>query len=130
MWVCRSLIATPMLPKRRPSPPSRSKKPRCNRAGLATVTLTGFRAAALCKRRLPRFLSGARFFPIEWVYTALSKRDWQPQPTRGGRIMAESKERTYSDDEIQSRLKKDLPHWYLENGWIRRKYKTHSWKGT
>src|ERR1700756_3085908 len=45
--------------------------------------------------------------------------------------MAESsKERTYSDEEIQKRLKHDLPHWYLENGWIRRKYRTNSWKGT
>jgi len=35
--------------------------------------------------------------------------------------MAEQKERTYSDDEIQTRLKRELPHWYLENGWIRRK---------
>ena len=24
----------------------------------------------------------------------------------------------------------ELPHWDLENGWIRRKYKTNSWKGT
>ena len=45
--------------------------------------------------------------------------------------MAEAKsERTYSDEEIQQRLKRDLPHWYLENGWIRRKYRTNSWKGT
>ena len=45
--------------------------------------------------------------------------------------MTEAKsERTYSDDEIQQRLKRDLPHWYLENGWIRRKYRTNSWKGT
>ena len=29
--------------------------------------------------------------------------------------MAEGKsERTYSDEEIQQRLKRDLPHWYLE----------------
>jgi 4a-hydroxytetrahydrobiopterin dehydratase len=39
-------------------------------------------------------------------------------------------ERTYSDSEIEERLKKELPHWYLEDGWIRRKYKTNSWKGT
>jgi len=39
-------------------------------------------------------------------------------------------ERTYSDAEIEERLKKDLPHWHLEGGWIRRKYKTNSWKGT
>ena len=24
----------------------------------------------------------------------------------------------------------NLPHWYFEGGWIRRKYRTHSWKGT
>ena len=40
------------------------------------------------------------------------------------------KERTYSEDEIKARLAKDLPHWWFEGGWIRRKYKTHSWKGT
>jgi 4a-hydroxytetrahydrobiopterin dehydratase len=39
-------------------------------------------------------------------------------------------ERTYSDAEVEERLKKELPHWYLEDGWIRRKYKTNSWKGT
>ena len=44
--------------------------------------------------------------------------------------MTETKERTYSDEEINTRLKRDLPHWYFENGWIRRKYRTHSWKGT
>ena len=47
-------------------------------------------------------------------------------------IMTEqaSKERTYSEEEIKARLAKDLPHWWLEGGWIRRKYKTNSWKGT
>jgi 4a-hydroxytetrahydrobiopterin dehydratase len=39
-------------------------------------------------------------------------------------------ERTYSDAEVEQRLKAELPHWYLEGGWIRRKYKTNSWKGT
>jgi 4a-hydroxytetrahydrobiopterin dehydratase len=39
-------------------------------------------------------------------------------------------ERTYSDEEVTERLKSELPQWYLENGWIRRKYKTASWKGT
>lgn len=37
---------------------------------------------------------------------------------------------TYADAEIEARLKEELPHWYLENGWIRRKYKTSGWKGT
>lgn len=40
------------------------------------------------------------------------------------------KEKVYSEDEIIARLEKDLPKWRLENGWIRRKYKTNSWKGT
>jgi 4a-hydroxytetrahydrobiopterin dehydratase len=39
-------------------------------------------------------------------------------------------EQTYTDDEIEARLKAELPHWYLEKGWIRRKYKTNSWKST
>jgi 4a-hydroxytetrahydrobiopterin dehydratase len=58
-------------------------------------------------------------------------------PSAPGRITPKAssmseriKERTYSDEEIQQRLQRELPHWYLENGWIRRKYKTNSWKGT
>ncbi len=39
-------------------------------------------------------------------------------------------EQTYSEQEIEERIKAELPHWYFENGWIRRKYRTHSWKGT
>jgi len=39
-------------------------------------------------------------------------------------------EETYSDEEIENRLREELPKWYLEKGWIRRKYKTNSWKGT
>jgi 4a-hydroxytetrahydrobiopterin dehydratase len=42
----------------------------------------------------------------------------------------QAKERTYTDAEVEARLKSELPHWYLENGWIRRKYRTNSWKGT
>jgi 4a-hydroxytetrahydrobiopterin dehydratase len=37
---------------------------------------------------------------------------------------------TYTDDETEARLKEELPFWYLEDGWIRRKYKTSGWKGT
>lgn len=39
-------------------------------------------------------------------------------------------EETYSEEEIVARLKQELPRWYYENGWIRRKYKTSGWKGT
>ncbi len=44
--------------------------------------------------------------------------------------MAEQKERTYSNQEVEARLKRELPHWSLENGCLRRKYQTHGWKGT
>ncbi len=37
---------------------------------------------------------------------------------------------TYSNEAIEARLKQSLSHWYLENGWIRRKYKTSGWKAT
>src|SRR6516164_4017877 len=42
----------------------------------------------------------------------------------------DSKERTYEPDEIEARLKRELPHWRYENGWIRRRFRTASWKGT
>ncbi|HEU4709192.1 MAG TPA: 4a-hydroxytetrahydrobiopterin dehydratase [Methylophilaceae bacterium] len=44
--------------------------------------------------------------------------------------MKQGTERTYSDEEVIARLQKELPHWTLEDGWIRRKYKTSGWKGT
>ena len=37
---------------------------------------------------------------------------------------------TYTLEEIEGYLKNNLPNWYFENGWIRRKYKTSGWKGT
>ena len=40
------------------------------------------------------------------------------------------RDRIYGEDEIKARLARDLPLWYLEGGWIRRKYRTHGWKGT
>jgi 4a-hydroxytetrahydrobiopterin dehydratase len=36
----------------------------------------------------------------------------------------------YAVEEIEARLKADLPNWYYEDGWIRRKYKTSGWKAT
>lgn len=42
----------------------------------------------------------------------------------------QAKEKTYADTEVEKRLRKDLPKWYLEKGWMRRKYRTNSWKGT
>lgn len=40
------------------------------------------------------------------------------------------KEKVYSPEEIEARLAVELPTWRLEDGWIRRTYRTHSWKGT
>ena len=36
----------------------------------------------------------------------------------------------YSVDEVELRLKDELPSWTFEDGWIRRKYKTSGWKST
>ncbi|MEZ0239131.1 MAG: 4a-hydroxytetrahydrobiopterin dehydratase [Methylophilaceae bacterium] len=44
--------------------------------------------------------------------------------------MEKTAERVYSEEEIQQKLASELPHWYFENGWIRRKFKTSGWKGT
>ena len=34
----------------------------------------------------------------------------------------------YSEADIVRRLAEELPQWYYENGWIRRKYRTSGWK--
>lgn len=39
-------------------------------------------------------------------------------------------EHVYSEAEVEAKLSAELPHWFFEDGWIRRKYKTGSWKGT
>lgn len=41
-----------------------------------------------------------------------------------------TKSTVYTDVLVKERLSKELPHWFLENGWIRRKYKTSGWKAT
>lgn len=35
-----------------------------------------------------------------------------------------------AEAEVTDWLAKNLPHWKLQDGWIRRTYKTNSWKGT
>ncbi|MGH8501980.1 MAG: 4a-hydroxytetrahydrobiopterin dehydratase [Gammaproteobacteria bacterium] len=44
--------------------------------------------------------------------------------------MARRDDRVYSEEEIRARLERELPHWYYEDGWIRRKYRTSGWKST
>ena len=36
----------------------------------------------------------------------------------------------FTPEEITARLADELPKWYFEEGWIRRKFKTSGWKGT
>lgn len=36
----------------------------------------------------------------------------------------------YLEAEVIEKLQQSLPHWVLESGWIRRKYKTSGWKAT
>lgn len=38
--------------------------------------------------------------------------------------------KVYTENEVKEKLANELPHWFLENGWIRRKYKTSGWKAT
>jgi 4a-hydroxytetrahydrobiopterin dehydratase len=45
-------------------------------------------------------------------------------------MMRENTVRVYSEEEIARRLAEELPHWYYENGWIRRKFRTSGWKAT
>ena len=44
--------------------------------------------------------------------------------------MTSTNAKVYSESETIARLENELPHWVLENGWIRRKYKTSGWKAT
>ncbi|MEO6022858.1 MAG: 4a-hydroxytetrahydrobiopterin dehydratase [Burkholderiales bacterium] len=44
--------------------------------------------------------------------------------------MEQAKEHVYSEAEIKAKLEAELPKWFYEDGWIRRKYKTEGWKGT
>ena len=40
------------------------------------------------------------------------------------------KDEPYTPEEIAARLAAELPGWYFEDGWIRRKFKTSGWKST
>src|SRR5260370_32956593 len=127
-------MATAMRRKRGQRPPLRSRKPRCSRAGTVTVMPSGIAMAALLKRSAPCFL-GIHFSGLfENLYQLTmrhTRAGWQSGQARllgGGPMTERSKERTYTDAEVEARLKTELPHWYRENGWILRKDRTNSWK--
>lgn len=44
--------------------------------------------------------------------------------------MTEKRETAMSEADVKAWLASHLPHWKLEDGWVRRTYKTSSWKGT
>jgi 4a-hydroxytetrahydrobiopterin dehydratase len=46
-------------------------------------------------------------------------------------MATEEKEQTYSDDEVEAKIAEHgLTGWYLEDGWLRRKYNTDGWPST
>lgn len=44
--------------------------------------------------------------------------------------MSAEREQAMPDAEVVAWLAANLPTWRLEDGWVRRTYKTNSWKGT
>ncbi len=41
-----------------------------------------------------------------------------------------SPDEVFTENEVKERLAAELPAWYVEDGWIRRKIKTSGWKST
>jgi 4a-hydroxytetrahydrobiopterin dehydratase len=54
----------------------------------------------------------------------------QIEPRRKAMSEGKKREKTYKDQEIEARLKTELPRWHYRDGFICRKYQTHGWKGT
>ncbi len=44
--------------------------------------------------------------------------------------MTAAREKPMTETEVTEWLAANLPHWKLEDGWVRCTYKTNSWKGT
>lgn len=45
--------------------------------------------------------------------------------------MEKPREKVYADDEIAAKIREHgLDNWYLEDGWLRRKYNTDGWQTT
>lgn len=60
----------------------------------------------------------------------------QPEPGSEikGNYMTKWRKQTadevFSIEDVTARLGEELPNWYFEDGWIRRKFKTSGWKST
>ncbi len=44
--------------------------------------------------------------------------------------MTKENPKTFSEEEIVTRLKSELPHWQYQAGWITREFRTSGWKST
>src|SRR3972149_3473964 len=108
-------------PFRRPRLPFKSRKPRWRRAGTTIVT----RSDLVLRADSLEMPDVELLATIKWVTLAASTQRVSRHTCQGQLFaMSErSKEKTYGDAEIEARLKKELPDWWLESGWIRRKYK-------
>lgn len=52
------------------------------------------------------------------------------QDIEGKLSMSQEREKPMAETEVKAWLMENLPKWRLEDGWIRRTYKTSSWKST
>jgi 4a-hydroxytetrahydrobiopterin dehydratase len=96
-------------------PTGRGAAAACSRHCIAGGTLCHVGYPAPGHRNPRPFDSIDAPFPLETDMTT-----WRKQTA----------EEVYTSDEITARLSEELPKWYLEDGWIRRKFKTSGWKGT
>src|SRR5947209_6395157 len=82
------------------------------------------------RNRGPRFSSQSARAAGKNVYKehAVSERGfWAKQES----AMAEKQEKVYGPEEIQAKIRESgLVDWYLEDGWLRRKYNTDGWPTT
>lgn len=62
--------------------------------------------------------------------TILWMMDATNQDIEGKLSMSQEREKPMAEAEVKAWLQENLPKWRLEDGWIRRTYKTASWKGT
>src|SRR5262245_29292042 len=116
-------MASPKLPNGFFPLPLGSRKPKCRRA--LVLTETRLHGAATLSAPVPAGRKASSIVgskPLGYAWRCRSAALFQKIAP-----MATS-ERTYTDAEIEERLKKELPHWYLEGGWIKRRYRTNSWK--
>src|SRR5262245_2064275 len=92
----------------------------CGQALRQTGLRAGAGRAARAVRVNPSTRRGAGKFP-----KAAGRR------SKGAAAMSEKAVKVYSEEEVRARLQEHgLTKWYLEDGWLRRKYNTDGWPTT